>query len=179
MWWNIGKYGIWAAKNETFIEQVCYENTTDKSNEAIHLELSTHTYGHGVQGQICHNLTPASYESLPAPSGHRFPHFGYIHWVGGALILDRCRAFDLFASVDAHLWQTEGKNLAWLGEIERKLAKLSMTVLPLYYFMVCATNRQNYSPCQYAINPTLNVSPGHYSTYLILLGPYQPSPRRP
>jgi hypothetical protein len=24
--------------------------------------------------------------------------------VGGALILDRCRAFDLFASVDAHLW---------------------------------------------------------------------------
>ncbi len=39
--------------------------------------------GHGVQGQICHILTPASYESLPAPSGHRFPHFGYIHLGGG------------------------------------------------------------------------------------------------
>ncbi len=24
--------------------------------------------------------------------------------MGGALILGRCRAFDLFASVDAHLW---------------------------------------------------------------------------
>jgi hypothetical protein len=37
----------------------------------------------------------------------RFPYFGCIDlWgggVGGALILDRCRAFDLFASVDAHL----------------------------------------------------------------------------
>jgi hypothetical protein len=65
--------------------------------------------GHGVQGQICHILTPVSYSSLPAPSGHRFPHFGYIHLKGrggggGALILDRCRAFNLFASVDAHLW---------------------------------------------------------------------------
>jgi hypothetical protein len=30
----------------------------------------------------------------------------YIWEVGaGALILDRCRAFDLFASVDAHLWR--------------------------------------------------------------------------
>ncbi len=26
--------------------------------------------GHGVQGQICGILTPASYESLPVPSGH-------------------------------------------------------------------------------------------------------------
>jgi hypothetical protein len=64
--------------------------------------------GHGVQGQISHILTPASYESLPAPSGHRFPHFGYINLRGGegegALILDRYRAFDLFASVDAQLW---------------------------------------------------------------------------
>ncbi len=39
--------------------------------------------GHGVLGQICHILTPASYESLPAPSGHRFPHFGNIHLGGG------------------------------------------------------------------------------------------------
>jgi hypothetical protein len=48
--------------------------------------------GHGVQGQISHILTPAIYESLPAPSGHRFPHFGYINLRGGggegALILD-------------------------------------------------------------------------------------------
>jgi hypothetical protein len=33
--------------------------------------------------------------------------------------------------------QTDGKNLVWFGEIERKLAKLSMpNVLPLNYFMV-------------------------------------------
>ncbi len=37
--------------------------------------------------------------------------------------------------------QTDGKHLSWFGEIERKLAKLSMptftygTVLPLNYFM--------------------------------------------
>jgi hypothetical protein len=50
-------------------------------------------------------LTPASYESLPAPSGHTDSHTldTYISGGGGALILDRCRAFDLFESVDAHL----------------------------------------------------------------------------
>jgi hypothetical protein len=35
--------------------------------------------------------------------------------------------------------QTDGQNLVWFGEIERKLAKLSMpllTVLPLNYFML-------------------------------------------
>jgi hypothetical protein len=35
--------------------------------------------------------------------------------------------------------QTDGKNLVWFGEIERKFAKLSMptllTVLPLSYFI--------------------------------------------
>jgi hypothetical protein len=36
-----------------------------------------------VQGQICDILTQASYESLPAPWPHRFPHFGYIHLGGG------------------------------------------------------------------------------------------------
>ncbi len=35
---------------------------------------------------------PASYESVHLGGGR-----------GGPLILDRCRAFDLFASVDAHL----------------------------------------------------------------------------
>jgi hypothetical protein len=30
--------------NDTFIEQVCYENSTDESNVSIHLELLTPTY---------------------------------------------------------------------------------------------------------------------------------------
>jgi hypothetical protein len=39
---------------------------------------------HGVQGQICHILTPASYEPFPAPSGHTDSHTlnTYI-WGGG------------------------------------------------------------------------------------------------
>ncbi len=61
-----------------------------------------------LQGQICDILTPASYESLPAPSGHTDSHTLDKYIRGGeegrALILDRCRAFDLFASVNAHLW---------------------------------------------------------------------------
>jgi hypothetical protein len=37
--------------------------------------------------------------------------------------------------------QTDGKNLVWFGEIERKLGKLSvpiplLTALPLNYFMI-------------------------------------------
>ncbi len=65
-----------------------------------------------MQGQICDILKPqlAMNRFLPLWP-HRFPHFEYItvHLEGGggvgggALILDRCRAFDLFASVDAHL----------------------------------------------------------------------------
>jgi hypothetical protein len=61
-----------------------------------------------VQGQICDILRPqlAMNRFLPLWP-HRFPHFGYINLggggVGGALILDRYRAYDLFASVDAHL----------------------------------------------------------------------------
>ncbi len=55
-----------------------------------------------------HPETPASYESLPAPLATQIPTL-WVHTSGGrgrggALILDRCRAFDLFASVDAHLW---------------------------------------------------------------------------
>ncbi len=75
----------------------------------FNLDLYPGGEGHVVQGQICDNLTPDSYESLPAPSGHTDSHTldSYI-WArglgdGGALILHRCRAFDLFASVDAHL----------------------------------------------------------------------------
>jgi hypothetical protein len=61
----------------------------------------------GAGTNIWHPETPASYESLPATLATQIPTL----WIltsggrgrGGALILDRCRAFDLFASVDAHL----------------------------------------------------------------------------
>ncbi len=85
--------------------------------------------GHGVQGQICDSLRPqlAMNRFLPLWP-HRFPHFGYIHLGGGAgggaLILDRCRAFDLFASVDAHLWLEKIWNdgeLVWSPRMTRKL----------------------------------------------------------
>ncbi len=69
------------------------------------------TYTLGGRGMGCRDKyvtywTPASYESLPAPLATQIPTL-WIHksggWGRGALILDRCRAFDLFASVDAHL----------------------------------------------------------------------------
>jgi hypothetical protein len=65
-----------------------------------------------VQVQICDILRSqlAMNRFLPL-CPHRFSHFGYIHrggGVGGALILDRCRAVDLFASVDAHLCPVAG-----------------------------------------------------------------------
>jgi hypothetical protein len=65
--------------------------------------------GHGVQGQICDILRPQLAMNFFLPLWpHKFPHFKYIHLGGagggGALILDQCPAFDLFASVDAHLW---------------------------------------------------------------------------
>jgi hypothetical protein len=61
----------------------------------------------GAGTNMSHPETPASYESLPAPLATQIFTL-YIHTSegrgrGGALILDRCRAFDLFASVDAHL----------------------------------------------------------------------------
>ncbi len=56
--------------------------------------------GHGVQGQICE---PSYNESVPAPSGHTDSHTLDTYFWRRALILDRWRAFDLFASVDAHL----------------------------------------------------------------------------
>jgi hypothetical protein len=56
---------------------------------------------------MLHPETPASYESLPAPLATQiltlWVHTSEGRGRGGALILDRCRAFDLFASVDAHL----------------------------------------------------------------------------
>jgi hypothetical protein len=63
-----------------------------------------------VQGQICDILRPQlAMNCFLLLWPHRFSHFGCINLGGGgvgggALILDRCRAFDLFASVDAHLW---------------------------------------------------------------------------
>ncbi len=61
----------------------------------------------GAGTNMWHPETPASYESLPAPLATQIPTL-CIHTFGGrgrveALILDRCRAFNLFASVDAHL----------------------------------------------------------------------------
>ncbi len=68
-------------------------------------------FGWGAWGagtNMWHPETPASYESLPAPLATQIPTL-WIHTSGGrgrggALILDQYRAFDLFASVDAHLW---------------------------------------------------------------------------
>ena len=70
------------------------------------LPLGGGAWGAGVQ--VRNPETPASSESLPAPLATQIPTL-YIHTSGGrgrggALILDRCRAFDIFASVDAHLW---------------------------------------------------------------------------
>ncbi len=62
----------------------------------------------GAGTNMWHPETPASYELLPAPLATQFPTLWMLtsggRGRGGALILDRCRAFDLFASVDAHLW---------------------------------------------------------------------------
>jgi hypothetical protein len=68
------------------------------------LYLYLHPGGWGGAWGAGYMGTPASYESLPAPSGHTDSHTldTYI-WGGRALILDRCRAFDLFSSVHAHL----------------------------------------------------------------------------
>ncbi len=61
----------------------------------------------GARTNMWYPETPASYESLPAPLATQITTL-YIHKYGGrgqagALILDRCRAFNLFARVDAHL----------------------------------------------------------------------------
>ncbi len=61
----------------------------------------------GAGTNMWHPEAPASFESLPASLATQIPTL-WIHTSGGrgrggALILDRCRAFDLFASVDAHL----------------------------------------------------------------------------
>ncbi len=69
--------------------------------------------GHGVQG---HPETPASYELLPAPLATQIPTL-WIHKSGrrgrgGALILDRCRAFDQFASViPTYAYNTQRQSL--------------------------------------------------------------------
>ncbi len=69
----------------------------------------------GAGTNMWHPETPASYESLPAPLATQIPTL-WIHssvgWGrGGALILDRCRASDLFASVDAHLCLSDDQML--------------------------------------------------------------------
>jgi hypothetical protein len=60
-----------------------------------------------MQGQICDILRPQLAMNRFLPPGDTDSHtldtniWGEGAW--GALILDQCRAFDLFASVDAHL----------------------------------------------------------------------------
>jgi hypothetical protein len=50
---------------------------------------------------------------------------------GGALILDRCRAFDLFGSVDAHLWR---KGLLAPGvPALQKVQKISAVNYPTFF----------------------------------------------
>ncbi len=68
----------------------------------------------GAGANMWHPETPASYESVPDPLATQIPTLWILTsgggWGGGAgflaLILDWCRAFDLFASVDAHLWHS-------------------------------------------------------------------------
>ncbi len=66
----------------------------------------------GAGSNMWHPEIPASYESLPTPLATQIPtlwvHISGGRGHGGALILGRCRAFDLFASVDAHLWPLGG-----------------------------------------------------------------------
>ncbi len=85
--------------------------------------------GHEVQGQKCDILRSQLAMNRFLPHWpHRFPHFGYIYLGGsgrgGALILGRCRAFDLFASVDAHLWSwvlyIRGASKIKLKKVNRK-----------------------------------------------------------
>ena len=71
----------------------------------LYIHLKGGAWGEGTN--MWHPETPASYESLPAPLATQILtlliHTSEGRGRGGALILDRCRAFDLFASVDAHL----------------------------------------------------------------------------
>jgi hypothetical protein len=62
----------------------------------------------GAGTNMWHPKTLAIYDSLSAPLATQlitlWKHISGGRGRRGALILDRCRAFDLFASVDAHLW---------------------------------------------------------------------------
>ncbi len=49
------KYGIGAAKNDTFVKQVRYEISTDKSNKSIHLELSMPTCARNYKASFREN----------------------------------------------------------------------------------------------------------------------------
>ncbi len=92
----------------------------------------------GAGTNMWHPETPASYESLPAPLATQIPTL-WVHSSGGrgrgeALILDRCRAFDLFASVNAHLWVycdlqdslVELSSLLWFAKLFGRVVKCTV-----------------------------------------------------
>ncbi len=84
----------------------------------------------GAGTNMWHPETPASYESLPAPLATQIPTL-WVHTSGkggrgGALILDRCRAFDLFASVDAHLWTRDQQT--WRPTLDQSKPSAAWTV---------------------------------------------------
>ncbi len=72
--------------------------------------------------------------------------------------------------------QTEGENLVWFGEIERKLAKLSMTTftyhLPLNYFMVAHLTVLIHISGGVGVEAALVKGPKHLHTKSQLLTKY-------
>ena len=80
----------------------------------------------GAGTNMWHPETPASYESLPAPLATQIPTL----WIrisggrgAGALILDRCQAFNLFASVDAHHGGVAASDISWILDGKCKWGK--------------------------------------------------------
>ncbi len=86
-------------------KRVCLSGGQNDDFRPLTSTLGGETWCAGTN--MWHPETPASYELLPAPLATQiltlWMHKSRGRGRGGALILDRCRAFDLFASVDAHL----------------------------------------------------------------------------
>ncbi len=97
---HLRKPPIWPAKGGHFVTVVGKMTTFD----LWPLPLGGGAWGAGTN--MWHPEISASYESLPTPLATQIPtlwvHISWGSGRGGALILGRCRAFDLFASVDAH-----------------------------------------------------------------------------
>jgi hypothetical protein len=68
--------------------------------------------GHGVQGQICDILTQASYESLPAPSGHTDSHTldtNIWRWGSDIRSMSSIRPICKCRFPPLHLWMPSGQ----------------------------------------------------------------------